>query len=157
GWIGDYLDPNTFLDMWITNGGNNQTGYSSPLYDQLYRAAKDVAAFCADPDETVYAKVVEGEELRRRVEAVRAAPETDRKKRIELGQRVRYLMFKEMERLVCEIDCAIMPIYFYVTTNLVKPHVGGFYAYLERGEKRIPNVRDLHPLRGFFIKRGVHP
>jgi oligopeptide transport system substrate-binding protein len=24
-WIGDYLDPNSFLDLWVTNGTNNQT------------------------------------------------------------------------------------------------------------------------------------
>lgn len=35
GWIGDYVDPNSFLDMWITDGGNNQTGWSNPRYDQL--------------------------------------------------------------------------------------------------------------------------
>jgi oligopeptide transport system substrate-binding protein len=35
GWIGDYVDPNTFLDMWITGGGNNQTGWSNQRYDEL--------------------------------------------------------------------------------------------------------------------------
>ncbi|MBI5382463.1 MAG: peptide ABC transporter substrate-binding protein [Opitutae bacterium] len=38
-WAGDYLDPNTFLDMWVTNGGNNQTGWSQPAYDRLIAAA----------------------------------------------------------------------------------------------------------------------
>jgi oligopeptide transport system substrate-binding protein len=35
GWIGDYVDPNTFLDMWVTDGGNNQTGWSNARYDEL--------------------------------------------------------------------------------------------------------------------------
>lgn len=35
GWIGDYLDPNTFLDMFVTDGGNNRTGFSIPEYDSL--------------------------------------------------------------------------------------------------------------------------
>ena len=35
GWIGDYVDPNTFLDMMITDGGNNKTGFSNPEYDNL--------------------------------------------------------------------------------------------------------------------------
>ena len=34
-WIGDYVDPNTFLDMWVTNGGNNNTGWSNAAYDHL--------------------------------------------------------------------------------------------------------------------------
>jgi oligopeptide transport system substrate-binding protein len=35
GWIGDYVDPNTFLEMWKTGGGNNQTGWSHKQYDEL--------------------------------------------------------------------------------------------------------------------------
>ncbi len=35
GWIGDYLDPMTFLDMWVKDGGNNNTGWSHPRYDEL--------------------------------------------------------------------------------------------------------------------------
>lgn len=39
GWIGDYNDPNTFLDMWVKDGGNNETGWHHPEYDQLIAAA----------------------------------------------------------------------------------------------------------------------
>jgi oligopeptide transport system substrate-binding protein len=35
GWIGDYVDPNNFLDLFLTGGGNNLTGYSDPRYDEL--------------------------------------------------------------------------------------------------------------------------
>ncbi len=35
GWIGDYVDPNNFLDMYITDGGNNNTGFSDPVYDEM--------------------------------------------------------------------------------------------------------------------------
>jgi oligopeptide transport system substrate-binding protein len=35
GWIGDYVDPNTFLDMWITDGGVNRTGWGDPEFDRL--------------------------------------------------------------------------------------------------------------------------
>jgi oligopeptide transport system substrate-binding protein len=34
-WIGDYVDPSTFLGMWITDGGNNNTGWSNREYDEL--------------------------------------------------------------------------------------------------------------------------
>ncbi len=40
GWIGDYVDPMTFLDMWLTGGGNNDAGYSNAKYDELVNAAK---------------------------------------------------------------------------------------------------------------------
>ena len=39
-WIGDYMDPNTFLDMWGTDAGNNQTGWSNKSYDALIAKAK---------------------------------------------------------------------------------------------------------------------
>ena len=40
GWIGDYSDPMTFLDLFVTGGGNNDSGYSNPEYDALIAAAK---------------------------------------------------------------------------------------------------------------------
>lgn len=39
GWIGDYLDPTTFLNIWTPGNGNNNTGWSDPQYDSLLRAA----------------------------------------------------------------------------------------------------------------------
>ncbi|MBC7785243.1 MAG: peptide ABC transporter substrate-binding protein, partial [Burkholderiales bacterium] len=41
-----YDDPHTFLDMWMTGGGNNQTGWSNADYDRLIRSA------LSQPDET---------------------------------------------------------------------------------------------------------
>ena len=35
GWIGDYVDPNNFLDLFITGGGNNNTGFADPAYDEM--------------------------------------------------------------------------------------------------------------------------
>lgn len=38
-WIGDYNDPNTFLDLFLSNGGNNRTGWRDAEFDQLIHAA----------------------------------------------------------------------------------------------------------------------
>ena len=38
-WVGDYNDPNTFLDMFLTTSGNNRTGWSSAAYDALISQA----------------------------------------------------------------------------------------------------------------------
>jgi oligopeptide transport system substrate-binding protein len=38
-WVGDYNDPNTFLDMFLTTSGNNRTGWSSAAYDALIALA----------------------------------------------------------------------------------------------------------------------
>ena len=40
GWIADYNDPMTFLDMWVTGGGNNDAQYSNPDYDAKIAEAK---------------------------------------------------------------------------------------------------------------------
>ncbi len=39
-WNGDYLDPTTFLDLMVTDSGENDPGYSNPAFDKLYTAAK---------------------------------------------------------------------------------------------------------------------
>ena len=36
-WIGDYGDPNTFFDMFVSDGGNNRTGWSNTRYDELLK------------------------------------------------------------------------------------------------------------------------
>ncbi|ADO57520.1 MULTISPECIES: peptide ABC transporter substrate-binding protein [Paenibacillus] len=40
GWSADFNDPMTFLDIWTTGNGNNNSGYSNPEYDGLIKAAK---------------------------------------------------------------------------------------------------------------------
>jgi oligopeptide transport system substrate-binding protein len=42
GWIGDYLDPTTFLDMWIEGGGNNRTGWSNKEFEILLKKSEHV-------------------------------------------------------------------------------------------------------------------
>ena len=63
-WIGDYLDPNSFLQMLVTGDGNNRTGWSDPHYDALVREA----AHTLDP-----ARRLQGErDLRRKIQNVEA-------------------------------------------------------------------------------------
>lgn len=44
GWIGDYAYPMTFLDMFTTGNGNNDTGWANPAYDGLIRQAQRAAS-----------------------------------------------------------------------------------------------------------------
>ena len=41
GWGPDYNDPMTFLDLWVTDGGNNHTGWSNAEYDALIEEANN--------------------------------------------------------------------------------------------------------------------
>jgi oligopeptide transport system substrate-binding protein len=94
GWVGDYVDPNTYLGMMVTDGANNSTGYSNPEYDKLISDAEK---------------------------------EVDETKRRELLYRAEELLMN---------DLPLIPIYYYVSKNMVKPYVRGFY----------PNLLDNHPL-----------
>lgn len=44
GWGPDFLDPYTFLSLWITDGGNNKMGYSNSEYDKLLQEAQTTLA-----------------------------------------------------------------------------------------------------------------
>ena len=40
-WIGDYNDPQTFIDMFVTGGGNNDTNWGNPQYDQMLQTSEN--------------------------------------------------------------------------------------------------------------------
>ncbi|GAA0606163.1 peptide ABC transporter substrate-binding protein [Virgibacillus siamensis] len=42
GWLPDYRDPMTFLDLWVTDAPFNRTGYSNPEFDALIKKAKNL-------------------------------------------------------------------------------------------------------------------
>ena len=39
GWAGDFLDPVTFLDLFVSGGGNNWTGWGDTAYDRMIEEA----------------------------------------------------------------------------------------------------------------------
>lgn len=94
GWIGDYPDPNTFLDMFVTDGANNETNWSNVRYDELIQAAQ---------------------------------AETNPTARMEILHQAERVLMQELP---------IVPIYFYVSINMVNPQIKGFSA----------NIQDIHPL-----------
>lgn len=40
-WIGDYLDPMTFADLFVSSSAGNRVGYNNPNYDRLISEAKN--------------------------------------------------------------------------------------------------------------------
>lgn len=61
-----------------------------------------------------------------------AAVEVDEEKRLRLLEKAEQILMEELP---------IMPIHFYVSRNLVRPYVRGFYN----------NLLDLHPLHAIYI------
>lgn len=143
GWIGDYRDPNTFLDMWVTGGGNNETGFSSPRYDLLIRAAGNVPDYLERSAEVL--EVVSNKP--RIAELIEASQQLDRKQRQEARATLRMALLREAERILVQEEFPIVPIYFYVNSGLINPKVRGFYATLQLPDgSTAPNLQDIHPL-----------
>jgi oligopeptide transport system substrate-binding protein len=148
GWVGDYADPNTFLDMWLTKGGNNQTGWGDPFYDRLIALAADPVALAEMAPEKVdalAARLKEPDRLRERIAAVRGA--SDREARLAAAARLRFHVFREAEAILCRDALPILPIYFYFYSGIVAPEVEGFHGTLHVDGKELPDLQDLHPFR----------
>lgn len=84
GWIADYDDATSFLDLIAGFSGDNDTGWANPRYDALLRRA----GATVDPQQ-------------------RAA------------------LLESAERLMLD-DMPVIPIYHYVSKQLVKPYVQGW-------------------------------
>lgn len=69
GWGPDYIDPNTFLNLWLTDGGNNHTGYASEEYDKLINEAN---TDLAQKPEARWENFLKAEELLMKEDAVLA-------------------------------------------------------------------------------------
>ena len=57
-WGPDYLDPMTYMDMWVTDGGNNKTGWSNSKYDLLMEEVK-----ASTDNDTRIKKMMEAEKI----------------------------------------------------------------------------------------------
>ncbi|HEX4339647.1 MAG TPA: peptide ABC transporter substrate-binding protein [Polyangiaceae bacterium] len=155
GWVGDYADPNTFLDILVTNGGNNQTGWSSSLYDRLVQSAADVGPVVANP-ESLLAELQNGDAVRTLVNAVRnAASPTDG---LAAQAKLRMQLLQEAEGVLVRDEFPIIPLYFYVTANFVSPKLRGFYTTLHFDDGTTgPNLMDDHPLRDIWVDHEASP
>ncbi|MGD1817608.1 MAG: peptide ABC transporter substrate-binding protein [Pleomorphochaeta sp.] len=102
GWVGDYQDPNTFLDMFLPGSAMNGGKYANEDYALFVKEAATIS----DPVE-------------------------------RLG------VLRTAEDIMVNEDAAIMPLYYYVTLNMIDTSVwGGWYT----------NTMDYHPPKTIFKK-----
>jgi oligopeptide transport system substrate-binding protein len=150
GWIGDYPDPNTFLDLWVTNGGNNRTGWGFARYDELVRLAGDVEPLIRDP-EPVLKGFGEPEPVRGLLDQLRSAPTPAA--RLALRAKIRLRVLREAEAILVQEEFPILPVYFYVNSGFTRENVRGFYQQLVFDDGRTGwNFQDIHPLRDIWIE-----
>jgi oligopeptide transport system substrate-binding protein len=149
-WVGDYQDPNTFLDLWLTNGGNNQTGWGSPVYDQLLEAAANAEKFLESP-EFLLSHVERKSDLEGLVATARGTTEAE--PHLAAMSKLRARLLAEAENILVNEELPILPIYHYVNGGMLKPEVQGFYHEVVGSDgKTRANLKDLHPLQE--VSRG---
>jgi oligopeptide transport system substrate-binding protein len=147
-WSADYADPNTFLDMFVTNGANNETGFSSELYDRLIRVAGDLSLFARDP-EPLLAKLRDPEKARNWLARTQTGSSAERE---HARERLRLLLLSEAEAVLVNDGFPIIPVYFYVNGILRQPRVHGYTMQLLQDDGSLaPNLQDVHPLRDVWV------
>lgn len=127
GWIGDFTDPSTFLDMWVTNGENNKTGWSNPRYDRLIKYSQNIQNVLANKSQTT-ALVKDIPNMKNSIENYLTS------KDLEKMWKIRMTILREAEKLLAE-EGPVLPIYFYTDNQLWNPKIKGLYG----------NIRNIHP------------
>ena len=114
GWLGDYNDPISFLDMWITTSGNNDVQFGKGAHADLAIYDLDLTTFGYD------VKVEDGtwaETYDVLIGLIKTC--TDTEKRFEL-------MHVAEDMLMA--TNALVPLYFYTDPYLLDKSVEGFFS-----------------------------
>jgi ABC-type oligopeptide transport system substrate-binding subunit len=137
------------LDLWVTNGGNNRTGWSHATYDALLRLAGDIEPLVRDPEPWMM-RFKQPERVRTLLASLQSATTTN--ERLAGRQKVRMALFREAEAILVQDEFPIIPVYFYVNSGLIRRNVRGFYTKLELpGGRSGWNYQDIHPLRDVWL------
>lgn len=114
GWLADYNDPISFLDMWISNSGNNDVQFGKGEH-------KDVAAYSLDLTGLGYDVKVENGTWADTYDVLISTIKscTDNEKRYE--------MMHMAEDMLMDTGC-IVPLYFYTDLYMLDDSVQGFYS-----------------------------
>jgi len=104
GWLADYNDPISFLDMWLSTSGNNDSQFGKGSH-------ADVAIYGEDGDKT-WAETYDV-----LINDIKTTSD----------QSVRYAKMHEAEDLIMSTG-AIAPLYYYTDLYMISPKVDGFFT-----------------------------
>ena len=114
GWLADFNDPISFLDMWITSSGNNDVQYGKGANADLAVYSLDLTPYGLDT------KVENGtwaETYDVLISAIKTCTDTD----------TRYAMMHLAEDMLMDTGC-LVPLYFYTDLYMLDDSVNGFYS-----------------------------
>lgn len=114
GWLADYNDPISFLDMWVSNSGNNDVQFGKG-------ANKDIAIYDLDLTEYGYDVKVEDGTWAQTYDVLISTIKSC------TDEEVRYELMHLAEDMLMDTGC-IVPLYFYTDLYMLDDSVQGFYS-----------------------------
>ncbi len=114
GWLADYNDPICFLDMWVTNSGNNDVQFGKG-------AAADAKIYSIDLTPYGYDTKVENGTWAETYDVLISTIKTC------TDPEARYEMMHTAEDMLMSTGC-IVPLYFYTDIYMLSSNVSGFFS-----------------------------
>lgn len=114
GWVADYNDPICFLDMWISNSGNNDVQFGRGDNENIVIYSMDLTPYGYDT------KVENGTWAQTYdvlISAIKTCTDNE----------IRYKLMHEAEDLLMSTGC-IVPLYFYTDIYMLDDSVHGFFS-----------------------------
>ncbi len=114
GWLADYNDPISFLDMWTSGSGNNDVQFGKGAHKDLKMYNLDLTAYGLED------KVENGtwaETYDVLIQRIKACTDSE----------ARYAMMHLAEDMLMETGC-IVPLYYYTDLYMIDDSVNGFYS-----------------------------
>lgn len=114
GWLADYNDPICFLDMWVTNSGNNdvQFGRGNDATVQAYSLDLTPYGYDTKVENGTWAETYDV-----LISDIKTCTDAE----------TRYALMHEAEDLLMSTGC-IVPLYFYTDIYMLSSNVHGFYS-----------------------------
>ena len=114
GWLADYNDPISFLDMWTSGSGNNDVQFGKGAHKDLKMYNLDLTAFGYEDkvENGTWAETYDV--LIQRIKACTKAED-------------RYAMMHLAEDMLMDTGC-IVPLYYYTDLYMIDDSVNGFYS-----------------------------
>ena len=110
GWLADYNDPISFLDMWTSGSGNNDVQYGKGAHADLAMYSVDVEGL----------KVTNGTWAQTYDELIKLI-------KAETNKTKRYQLMHAAEDLLMSTG-AIVPVYYYTDIYMIDDNVEGFFC-----------------------------
>ena len=114
GWLADYNDPISFLDMWTSGSGNNDVQFGKGAHKDLKMYNLDLTAYGLED------KVENGtwaETYDVLIQRIKACTDSE----------ARYAMMHLAEDMLMETGC-IVPLYYYTDLYMIDDSVNGFFS-----------------------------